>query len=126
MVLDSSAILALLMGEPGAERVEAALGDGTAPTTILAEVVGYFARRGLDLGELRASLDELEIRFVPVDDDLAWRTGGLEPATRPAGLSLADRSCLALAARSGAPALTGDRRWPRVAGAAGVSVELIR
>jgi ribonuclease VapC len=125
-VLDASAILALLLGEPGAERVEAALEGGAAPTTILAEVVGYFARHRLDVGELKAGLGELEVRFVPLDDELAWRTGELEPPTRAAGLSLTDRSCLALAERLGTPALTGDRQWTRVAGELGIEVELIR
>lgn len=125
-VLDSSALIALLMGEPGAERVARELGDAAAPTTILAEVVGYFARHGFSLGELRSNLDALEVRFTAVDHELAWRAGELELPTKPAGLSLADRTCLALAARLGAPALTGDRQWPKIAEVIGVEVELFR
>jgi PIN domain nuclease of toxin-antitoxin system len=41
-------------------------------------------------------------------------------------LSLGDRYCLALAKQEGAPVLTAERRWPDIAAAAGVTVELIR
>lgn len=37
----------------------------------------------------------------------------LRPRTKPQGLSLADRACLVLAERLGAPALTADRSWAR-------------
>jgi ribonuclease VapC len=125
-VLDTSAVIALLMREPGADRVAGELDDATAPTTVLAEIVGYFARHDVDLGEVRASLAMLELPFLAFDDDLAWRTGALEPRTRAAGLSLTDRSCLALAARLRAKAVTGDRAWAGVAEDTGVTVELIR
>jgi ribonuclease VapC len=44
----------------------------------------------------------------------------------PGGLSLGDRYCLALAKREGIPALTAERRWPDIAAAPGVTVDLIR
>ena len=50
----------------------------------------------------------------------------LRPITLERGLSLGDRYCLALARREGVPALTAERRWPEIAMAAGVEVELIR
>ncbi len=50
----------------------------------------------------------------------------LRPLTLTGGLSLGDRYCLALARREGVPALTAERRWPAIAAAAGITVELIR
>lgn len=44
----------------------------------------------------------------------ALTSGSLRPATMQFGLSLGDRSCLALAARLGLPALTADRAWRRL------------
>jgi len=73
-----------------------------------------------------AAVDRLDILFVPLDRELAWTAGSLEPRTRTAGLSLTDRSCLALAVRLGVPALTGDRAWSRVASEVGATVEQIR
>jgi PIN domain nuclease of toxin-antitoxin system len=48
----------------------------------------------------------------------------LRPITKPQGLSLADRTCLALAGRLGVPALTADRAWADAQVAA--EVKLIR
>jgi PIN domain nuclease of toxin-antitoxin system len=41
----------------------------------------------------------------------AVEAAGLRPLTAKAGLSLGDRSCLALARRLGTPALTADQPW---------------
>lgn len=46
-VLDASALLALLLDEPGADRVAATLGDAVMSTVNLAEVLGKAADRGL-------------------------------------------------------------------------------
>lgn len=55
----------------------------------------------------------------------AVRASQLWPSTRPAGLSLGDRSCLAVAARvPDGRALTADHLWTTVD--AGVAVGLIR
>ena len=59
-------------------------------------------------------------------DAVVHDIGLLVPATRGTGLSLGDRTCLCLALRLGAPALTANRRWFDVAEAAGVEVRLIR
>ncbi len=56
----------------------------------------------------------------------AQLSAALRTTTRAAGLSLGDRACLALACERGLPAVTAERRWPDVAEAAGVAVEVIR
>jgi PIN domain nuclease of toxin-antitoxin system len=63
---------------------------------------------------------------VPIDAALSYDAGMLRPITLAGGLSLGDRYCLALAKRERVPALTAERRWPDIAAAAGVTVELIR
>ena len=44
----------------------------------------------------------------PLDESQAVEIARLRPLTREAGLSLADRACLALATTLGSPALTAD------------------
>ncbi len=61
-------------------------------------------------------------QFGLVDAEMA---GVLRSTTRPSGLSLGDRACLALAMRLGLPALTTDRAWSRVT-LAGAQIESIR
>jgi PIN domain nuclease of toxin-antitoxin system len=48
---------------------------------------------------------------VPFDAPLARLTATLKAPTRPLGLSLADRACLALGLHMNLPVVTGDRDW---------------
>jgi len=125
-VLDASALLALLLGEPGAGRVQDALANSAMTTVNLAEVIGHFARKGSREADVREMLDALPISLVPFDHELAYQVGILLPLTRAAGLSLGDRACLALARRLDLPALTTDRAWQAIASQVGARVELIR
>lgn len=125
-VIDASAILALLLDEPGARKVESVLADSAVTTINLSEVVGYYARSGADEAGIRGMLNALPCERVLFDEDLAYAAGMLVPRTRSAGLSLGDRACLALAHRLGVPAVTADRPWLALADTIGIQIELIR
>ena len=126
MILDASAVLAFLLRERGHERVlEALAGDPRMSTVNFAEVATKYVLRGFP-EEAERLRDELPVVFVPVDDDLALQAALMASATKPLGLSLGDRICLALAKRTGLPALTADRAWLDVAGTLGVTVEVVR
>jgi ribonuclease VapC len=125
-VLDSSAVLAVILEEPGADRVEAYLPGGKVSAVNIGEVVAKLR----DLGMPEAAADEV-IAGLQLDvrshDLAAARAGGhLRAATRRVGLSLGDRVCLALARTLDLPALTADRIWLDIADEIGVHVELIR
>jgi ribonuclease VapC len=126
VVLDASALVALLRREPGWEKVEAMLDGAVISTVNLAEVVGFLARKGATEEAIRAVLTRVAIERADFDDQLALHAGLLEPLTRAAGLSLGDRACLALADRLGLPAITTDRAWAGVAESVGVPVHVIR
>ncbi|MGE0222417.1 MAG: type II toxin-antitoxin system VapC family toxin [Acetobacteraceae bacterium] len=126
MVLDASALLALLLAEPGADRVKDALGGSLMSAINLAEVISHYAKLGAIRDDIEAMLRPLPIRVVPLDVELAYEAGMLRRVTLERGLSLGDRCCLALAKRERMPALTAERRWPDIADAAGVVVEVIR
>ncbi|OZM71257.1 PIN domain nuclease [Amycolatopsis antarctica] len=129
VVLDASAVLALLRGEPGAEIV----GDhlrSDEPTLISAVNYSEAVQKLAQLGSTTAAEDvgaliSLGLTVAAFDAELAVATAALWPATRGAGLSLGDRACLALAAAvPGARALTSDQPWSRVD--VGVPIDLIR
>jgi len=126
LVLDASALLALLLGEPGGEKVRAVLADSVIASVNIAEVVGHFARNGAAEPDIRRVLDPLPFECVAFDAELAYFAGLLVPATRRLGLSLGDRACLALARRNGAPALTADRSWQSLSAAIGVEIDVLR
>lgn len=124
-VLDASAILALIYGEPGAERVTVALEQGAAISAVnWSEVAAKLTEGNFARGEIEEMLSVLKIEVVAFDEQAAFDAGLLRPATRARGLSLGDRACLALAERLGAPALTTDRAWQQLG--LGVEVTPIR
>lgn len=125
-VLDASAVIALLKGERGASKVAALVADAIVGVFNQAEVVSHFVHLGAPISEIRVMLDALPYEVAAADEALAWEAGALRAATGPAGLSLGDRFCLALAKRLDLPAHTADRAWKDVADAIGVKVMAIR
>jgi ribonuclease VapC len=126
VTLDASAVLAFLLAEPGKERVtEALLAAPTMTTVNFAEVATKYVLRGAK-AQAATLAERLPVTLVSVDLDLALRAALMADLTRPAGLSLGDRICLALGQRTGQVVLTADRGWPGVAQAVGVRVELVR
>ena len=126
VALDASALLALLLDEPGGERVKAVLDGALIGAVNLAEVVSHYAKLGAPRSDIEALLRPLPVRVVLINTALSYEAGMLRPITLKGGLSLGDRYCLALAKSEGVPALTAERRWPDIAAAAGVTIELIR
>ena len=123
-VLDASALLALLFEEPGHDRVALAADRAAVSTVNLAEVLTRFARAGHPVAAVLANLSTFAIEWVPFDEAHAGEVAALWPKTRHAGLSLADRACLALALDRGLPVLTADRVWAELG--LPVDIRLIR
>jgi len=123
-VLDSSAELAVIKGEPGAEIVVDALANSVLSAVNAGEIVGKLIERGLEPIEATQSLREFGCTIVPVDAELGLRAGELIAVTRSKGLSLGDRICLALAERENLTALTSDRAWATLG--LDIKVSLIR
>jgi ribonuclease VapC len=123
-VLDSSAVLAVLNAEPGAEVVMAVLDDALVSTVNYAEVVAKLVERGNSYAQALSALRSIALTTADFDIALARQTGALRAETKRRGLSLGDRACLSLAQREGVPAITGDRNW--VDAVEGVEIRLIR
>jgi PIN domain nuclease of toxin-antitoxin system len=115
VVLDASAILTLLRNEPGAEEVVDVIENSLVSPINEAEVIGKLIQRGQTPEEALSVVENLPYRLVDLDTELCRRAGSWWAVTRPQGLSLADRCCLALAERANLPALTADRSWIGVA-----------
>jgi ribonuclease VapC len=127
IVLDASAVLALVKREPGQDVVEAALvSEAVICAVNLAEVITRLRLDGVPEMSVRQVIDRLPIAVVDFGSDLALSAGLMSVVTRPFGLSLGDRACLALAHSANAPALTADRAWAQVGPLVGVTVKLIR
>ena len=124
-VLDASVLLAILNREPGAETLTPELLSGATVSTVnLAEVHGKLVGRGVppdDAWEAIVGLIREAVAFTPEHARLA---GDLVAQTRPLGLSLGDRACLALGLSLKAPVYTADKSWKMVK--VGASIHVIR
>lgn len=130
-VLDASALLAFLRDEPGGDAVEELLEEGCAISAAnWAEVLSRLTAEGKSPEESSEDLIERGILHTslivhPLDESQARRIATLRlVVTRDAGLSLADRACLALAHALNLPVYTADGAWRDAD--AGVEIRLIR
>ena len=111
IVLDTSAVMAVIRKEQGREHVVEVLDRAIASTVNYAEVIGNLVMRGMPLVVAKAQFDGLRIRTIPFDDDQALQAGRLRRLSHHMQLSLGDRACLALARLRKEPVLTTDRKW---------------
>jgi len=125
-VLDASAVLAFLQGEPGTDRVRTALGQSVCfiSAANLAEAAGKLFERLGDMTQVMELLAIPGLERLPVTDEDAFLAGELVVHAKPLGLSLGDRLCLALGLREKARVLTADQAWLRLK--VGPAVEVIR
>jgi ribonuclease VapC len=124
VVLDASALLALLNAEVGSEEVESAIPGAAISTVNLSEVAAKLVESGMPEDAVRAVLGDIELEVHSFDLETAYRAGALRKQTRKLGLSFGDRACLAFGGRLGLPVLTTDRDWKKLD--VGVEVRVIR
>lgn len=123
-VLDASAILAVIFNEPGGDAVLPLLDGGLLSAVNLAEVHARLLHRGADADFAWQRIAALGCEICSFDGPMARVVAELAPQTRPWGLSLGDRACLALAIQRQATALTTDRAWKNLN--LGIEIEVIR
>jgi ribonuclease VapC len=125
IVLDASALLAILNREPGADKLTPELlGTAVSGAVKLAEVQGKLVEQGLTPGDAwEATLSPIReaVSFTPEQAKLA---GALVAQTRPLGLSLGERACLALGLALNAAVYTADRSSKELK--VGVRIHVIR
>jgi PIN domain nuclease of toxin-antitoxin system len=125
VVLDASAVLALLNDEPGTDALTPTLlSDATCSTVNLAEVHSKLVSAGARSEEAwEDALSPLR-NAEPFTEEHAKIAGSLVARTRSLGLSLGDRACLALGIALNAPIYTADKCWRNLK--LGVRIHVIR
>lgn len=123
-VLDASALLALLNQERGKDRVASAMADSVISAVNYCEALGKLIDGGMSDTDAREAIELLSLQVVDFDAGLAQIAASLRPKTKVLGLSLGDRSCLALALVRNDAAITADRTWSKLH--VGVKIEVIR
>src|SRR5579871_5585175 len=108
-VIDASAVLADLKGEPGGEVARGAIAASHMSAVNYAEVITKLIENGADPSQADEIASQLECVVADADKARAARAGLMHARTRGRGVSLADRFCLALAEELALPVLTADR-----------------
>lgn len=124
VLLDASALLALLQGEPGSDAVEAALGVACMSAVNFSEVVAKLQDYGMPPDAALAAASAFGLEILPLEPEVAGLAGRLRTETRGAGLTLGDRCCVATALNAALPVLTTERVWSELE--IGVEVQNVR
>ncbi|WP_347178899.1 type II toxin-antitoxin system VapC family toxin [Roseofilum capinflatum] len=124
VVVDASAILALLNQEKGSEEVTRFIGKAAISSVNLSEVIAKLAELNIPEDVITKILSNLRLEVIPFSEEQALQAGMLRPVTKSLGLSLGDRACLALGISLHQPVLTSDRQWSHLN--LNVDVQLVR
>lgn len=126
VLLDSSAITALIKKETGADVVESVLPNAVMSAVNVLEAVRVLQRFNFTYAEATENLSFLIGDIIPFDRDQAYRAGSFESVARRCGLSLGDCVCLTVAKDMKLRVLTSDTAWPNAATELNIDVQLIR
>ena len=114
-VLDASAILALIMGEPGLDVVEEILHNSMMSTVNVAEAVSELnIKLDADPSDARNAICNLVSQIIPFDIEQAVLAGKLKKPTKSLGLSLGDRAYIALGMIHKAKIYSADKIWAKI------------
>jgi ribonuclease VapC len=114
LIADTSAIIAYLNFEPGEDVVRKALPCIRLTMVNLAEIVAVVSRHRVSQSWIEERIFAVFPEILPFDRETAYLCGALEAVTRPKGLSLGDRACIAAGILHGWPLLTAESRWTEI------------
>jgi ribonuclease VapC len=114
VILDASALLALLQEEKGSDQVMQHLPNAIMSSINVSEVIAVLINTGIPEKEAKTLITDIVKQIVPFDMEQAYLTAVLRKKTQSLGLSLGDRACLVLAQLHKGTALTADKIWSKL------------
>jgi ribonuclease VapC len=125
VVLDASAILAVIGGDPGAEKLTPdLLARAVGSAVNLSEVQAKLVSRGWPFEQAWEDATSPVRQVLAFDEAQARVAGDLATQTRHLGLSLGDHACLALGIALKVPVYTAEKAWKKLN--VGLTVHVIR
>ncbi|HJK86938.1 MAG TPA: type II toxin-antitoxin system VapC family toxin [Candidatus Megaira endosymbiont of Nemacystus decipiens] len=126
VLLDTSALIALLKKEPGYEKVENVLAHSAITSVNLCELVSILAKNQIPENEIDVIISDIVPEIIPFCSDLAEKAGKLSKLTRDYGLSLGDQACIATAEQHNMQVYTADKVWINLKQHISTTINLIR
>ena len=124
VILDASAVLALLFGETGTDNVQKHLPGAGISAVNYSECLAKLLDKNVAIENGLLWLGKLNLTVHPFDVEVAALAASLRPATRGRDISFSDRACLATAMAVRGLAVTAEREWSKLK--LSVTVECIR
>ena len=132
IALDTSAVVAWIREEPGADQVHAVVthpdADVVLPGPVLVETIHVLRRLGSTAAgaDIAATLASFGLRVEhPQDGDLVRAAALLELKPAAGTVSLADALILAVVERLECAVVTGDRLWSDITAAGATSAKVV-
>ena len=125
VVLDASALLALIQKEPGGEVVQPMIHRAVISTVNLTEVLTVLQKFSLKTEETLESITTMIKSVSAFTIEQSKQAADLHELTKRKGLSLGDRACLALGMTLKAPVYTADKIWKEL-NLEDIEIQLIR
>ena len=126
IILDASALIALLKSEPYSEKLKEVLPFSVMSTINVAEVAKYFVEKhNIAISVIKSAIESNLYEVIPFDAEQAYISAELITITKKYGLSIGDRACLALGMTKGYPVYTADKIWANL-NIPNLSINIIR
>ena len=113
VVVDASALLALINSEKGADKVEVLVGNIIMSSVNVTEVASkvYDLLNNNNEEQCKLSIEPFVHSIIDFDKSLCYLAASLKARTKHKGLSLGDRACIATALQLDLPVYTADKVW---------------
>lgn len=111
VLLDASALIALIKKEKGFQVVEDVLAHSAISTVNFSEFISTLAREGISSEDTDLLIENIVPEIILFDYSISVITGKLVTITKSKGLSLGDRACIATALQFDLLVYTTDTVW---------------
>ena len=111
VILDSSALLALIKNEEGSPVVEELLGNIVMSSINVSEVASILLDSEMSVEQVSKAIEPFIDSIIAFDFEYSILCAALRRSTKHLGLSLGDRACISLGIKLGLPIYTADKIW---------------
>ena len=126
VLVDTSALVALLKKEPGHEIVSNIIASSAVSSVNLSELIAVLNRLGVSENDIDEIITDLVPEIIPFCENISIKTGKLSTLTQGYGLSLGDRACLATGDYYQMNIYTADKIWAELKNIISSNIVMIR